>query len=221
MSSSIKPPIQPLPSFLSTSASRLEDSQQSNSLGYRSVPPPLLRRSRGYNTRLMDFCVEDPRSSLEAVLCSCCLVARMYNMLWQQQPEIDPTCCLLTAVCAACPLPIPGVSAVGCGTAYVRYMAYDRLELTEESSCWDCVVSMACPPCSSAQLYRELSQRELWPGSMCSTQNPYKYLGPLVPTIASPPLPPIMGRVCKPPLPEASRSSTVPNPLSAEERSLD
>lgn len=173
--------------------SGLSSSDRSLSVGCRSGSssiPPLRPR---YTTGVLDVC-DDPRSSAEAVLCSCCLVARMYNMLWQQQPTVDMTCCAVMACFSLCPLPLPCTS-VACGTAYVRGMAIDRMDLVEESSVTVCLMSFVCLPCSIAQLYRELSLRRLWPGSIFSNERPYLKITSSPGALAAR-LPPVMGRVC-------------------------
>jgi Cys-rich protein (TIGR01571 family) len=185
--------------------SGLQSSDNSLSVGSRSTLLTPCRQQ--YTTGLLDVC-SDPRSSAEAVFCSCCLVARMYNMLWQREPTVDTPCCTLMTCFALCPL--PPCASVACGTAYVRAMALDRLDLADENSVVDCLISFFCLPCSIAQLYRELSLRRLWPGSMCSNERPClsASLSGASASLAMR-LPPVMGRVCSNGISEQQRSSSL------------
>lgn len=156
----------------------------SSSFTPRKKVNPFVRRSQAYNTSIFS-CLDDKSSCVEGTFCFCCFVSQEYNMLIRQDRSIDFLFCSLMLLGAACFAPCV---STGIGTAVMRSIAKDRLNLLEENQCVEWVLGCCCQQCSACQVYREMSIRNVWPGGVCITA-PYK---PTLAAALTSPSPPSM-----------------------------
>lgn len=155
-----------------------------------------------FNTGLCDWHL-DATSCLDGVCCPWCEVARQYNMIAH---EVRDTHTLMCCGLLFCDLFLTFGLSVTIGEVVVRAESRHKLGITSESGCGSCMRAFCCGPCSTCQVYRELSMRGMWPGGVCSSA-PFKH--PLF--ISPPPIQQMFPPVQPLPFPQGGNTNALPH----------
>ncbi|CUG92770.1 ama1 protein, putative [Bodo saltans] len=126
------------------------------------------RRAFDFNSHLYD-CTVDSSSCLEGACCFWCQLSAQYNLMKRNVPKVDVGIVIPLMLLH---LPFFGLPAC-CFAVHVRSLARTHLHLTDESACDGCSQAFWCAPCSTCQVYREMTVRNRWPGGVCVKPPPF------------------------------------------------
>ncbi|CUE71413.1 ama1 protein, putative [Bodo saltans] len=119
-----------------------------------------------YNTGLCE-CANDVGSCAESVFCCYCFVAQEYNMLDRRQRSINWMMCGMMMCCDA--FLTMGLS-ITIGNIITRAKMREVFRLNNVNCFVDSLAAIFCFHCTLCQTYREMSLRNLWPGSICVSE---------------------------------------------------
>jgi Cys-rich protein (TIGR01571 family) len=136
-------------------------------------------------TGLFD-CAKDWRSCLEGYFCGYCQNSRQYNVMKHEKNDMHAGACFLPFVTdIALPIAfflVTGIHGMyGIGTMVMTYMnrrSMHRRYNLDTTDCGDFMSAWCCSPCSTCQVYREMSVRNEWPAGFC-VQQPYALPAPV------------------------------------------
>jgi Cys-rich protein (TIGR01571 family) len=112
-------------------------------------------------------CFSDCPGCLDGLCCSPCQQSRQYNVLVNNTYGVNPLVC-----CTIC---VVDGSMGGIGTLAMNWHMRQELRKRywlEGSETGDVLMSCCCGPCSTCQVYRELSAQGAWPQAYCANEAP-------------------------------------------------
>ena len=115
-----------------------------------------------WGSNLCDW-TKDINGCIEVTCCAPCQKSRQYNMMHYGKSDIEILTCLIPIAVDSC-FGIPVLTTTL--TWYLRNKVRARYQIVGDDLS-DLMIAVCCGPCSTCQVYREMSYRGEWPTGCC------------------------------------------------------